>query len=127
LAEAANVGPTVPEILSRWRNYGLFGTNIEGWFTLDPRNMDGILRAISLFGSVIWVQHISNQEERGDARVLCGFHRSLGVNTLEVRGGVDFDWLVKTGAEAYVVIPTILVETDFPSMQYIRYDTLETF
>ena len=124
MAEWAAVGHTVPEILSKWRNYGLFGTNIEGWFTLDPRNLDGILRAIALFGFVLLVVHTYDGPE---VKVLCGFHQSLGVNTLEVGPGIDFEDLVLIGAEAYVVIPTIMVETDFPAMQYIRYDTLETF
>ena len=124
LAEWASVEHNVPAILSKWRNYGIFGTNIEGWFTLDTRNVDGILRAIALFGSVLWVQHT---DAGGEAKVLCGFHQSLGVNTLEVGPGIDFEDLVLTGAEAYVVIPTILVETDHESSSYIRYDTLETF
>ena len=125
LAEWSNVGHTMPEVLSRWRNYGLFGTNIEGWFTLDPRNMDGILRAIALFGSVLWVDR-ADEPWGGEAKVLCGFHRNLGVNTLTVGPGIDFEHLLALGTEAYVVIPTIMVETDHPSTQYIRYDTLET-
>ena len=36
-----NVKHTVPAILSKWRNYGLFGTNIEGWFTALGVNMFG--------------------------------------------------------------------------------------
>ena len=125
LLEWASVGHSVPEILSKWRNYGLFGTNIEGWFTLDPRDTDSILRAISLFGFVLWVEKADFPSE-GEARVLCGFHRSLGVNALDIRRGIDFDHLNALGTEVYVVIPTILVETDHPSTQYIHYNTLET-
>jgi hypothetical protein len=123
LAEWASVEHNIPAILSKWRNYGLFGTNIEGWFTLDTRDTDSILRAIALFGFVLWVQHT---DAGGDAKVLCGFHRSLGVNTLEVGPGIDFEDFVLTGAEAYVVIPTLYVETDHVSSNYLKYDTLET-
>jgi hypothetical protein len=120
MAEWAGVEHNIPAILSKWRNYGLFGTNIEGWFTLDPRNLDGILRAIALFGFVLWV------DSRGEAKVLCGFHTSLGVNTLCISRGLTFDDLILTGSEVYVVIPTIMVETDHPSTSLIKYDTLET-
>lgn len=126
LSEWANVEHSVPAILSKWRNYGIFGTNIEGWFSLDPRDSDSILRAIALFGSVIWVEQ-SDHPEQGDARVLCGFHRNLGINTLDTRHGIDFEHFLALGSEAYVVVPTILAETDHPSMQYVRYNTLETF
>lgn len=117
--EWANVGHTVPEILSKWRNYGLFGTNIEGWFTLDSRDMDSIIRAIALFGFVIAVQG------DGVMGTLCGFHRSLGLHQFGCSRGIQFDNFLPL--EVYVVIPTIYVEADHPSSQYIRYDTLETF
>lgn len=120
LAEAASVDHSIPAILSKWRNYGLFGTNIEGWFTLDTRNMDGILRAIALFGFVLWV------DLSGEAKVLCGFHLSLGINTLEVGYGIHFEHLIGAGSEAYAVIPTIYAELDHPSTQYLKYETLET-
>lgn len=120
LAEGASVKHNVPAILSKWRNYGIFGTNIEGWFTLDTRDTYGIIRAIALFGSVLWV------DLSGDAKVLCGFHQSLGVNTLETGYGIHFEHLLSSGAEVYVVIPTIMAETDHSSMQYLKYETLET-
>ncbi len=123
LSEWASVEHNVPAILSKWRNYGIFGTNIEGWFPLETRNVDGILRAIGMFGFVLWVQHA---DIGGNAKVLCGFHQSLGVNTLEVGPGINFEDLVLTGAEAYVVIPTIMVETDHPSTNLLKYETLET-
>lgn len=122
-SEWANVEHTIPAILSRWRNYGLFGTTIEGWFTLDPRNLDGILRAIHLFGFVLWVR---DGDADGEAQVLCGFHQSLGVNTLNIGRGITFEDLSRNGTEAYVVIPTIMVETDHPSTSLIKYETLET-
>jgi hypothetical protein len=114
-----SVGHTIPEILSKWRNYGLFGTNIEGWFTLDPRNTDAILRAIALFGSVIFF----NGHE---ARVFCGFHRKIGINIFGNNTGLYFEDFKNYDAEVYVVIPTILAETDHPAISYLRYDTLET-
>ena len=126
LSEWASVGHSIPAVLSRWHNYGLFGTNIEGWFPLDPRNTDGLLRAIALFGSVLWVEQDDIPWE-GRARVLCGFHRNLGVNSLDAGPGMSFEHLNTLGVEAYVVIPTILAETDHRSLQYIRYNTLETF
>jgi len=125
LSEWASVEHTIPAILSKWRDYGIFGTNIEGWFSLDTRDTDGILRAIALFGSVLWIEQADLPWE-GDARVLCGFHRNLGVNSLDVGPGIDFEHMNALGAEAYVVVPTILVETDHQSTQYIRYNTLET-
>jgi hypothetical protein len=125
LAEWTNVEHNIPAILSKWRNYGLFGTNIEGWFTLDTRNMDGILRAIALFGSVLWVDRADHPDE-GESRVLCGFHSKLGVNSLDVNPGTDFEHLIALGSEAYVVVPTIMAEIDHHSMQYLKYETLET-
>lgn len=118
-AEWANVGHSMPEILSHWRNYGIFGTNIDGWFTLDPRNTDHILRAIALFGFVLWATE-------GEVKVLCGFHRSLGFHSLGPNGGISFAQFDNTDSEIYVVIPTIYSECDDPSTQYIKYDTLET-
>jgi len=118
--EWANVEHTIPEILSKWRNYGLFGTNIEGWFTLDARDTDSILRAIALFGFVVAFD--------GHAvGTFCGFHRNLGLHQFGCIAGIPFENFDSTHAEVYVVIPTILVETDHSSSQYIRYDTLETF
>jgi len=125
LSEWAAVDHNVPAILSKWRDYGLFGTNIEGWFALDPRDTDSILRAVALFGFVLWVEQ-SGLPMMGEARVLCGFHRALGFNTLNPGRGIDFEHFNVLGAEVYVVIPTIFVETDHPSTQYIHYNTLET-
>ena len=116
--EWANVEHYVPDVLSKWRNYGLFGTNIEGWFKLDPRNSDHILRAIALFGFVLWV-------ELGEVRVLCGFHRNLGLHVFGSEAGTSFSRFGEPSA-IYVVIPTIYVEADFPGLAYLRYDTLET-
>jgi hypothetical protein len=117
--EWADVKHTIPDILSKWRNYGLFGTNIEGWFTLDARDTDSILRAIALFGFVV------AYDGKSAAGTLCGFHRNLGLHQFGCTAGIQFGNLELT--EVYVVIPTIMVESDHPSMQYIRYDTLETF
>lgn len=110
---------TVPAILSKWRNYGLFGTNIEGWFTLDPRDTDAILRAIALFGFVLWFGG-------NEVRVFCGFHRSLGIHVFGNTTGLYFEDLKNTDAEVYVVIPTIMAECEHPSTNFIKYDTLET-
>jgi hypothetical protein len=115
-----NVEHNIPAILAKWRDYGLFGTNIEGWFTLDPRNGDSLLRAIALFGFVLWF-------EGNDVQVLCGFHRSLGINVFNTtQTGRGFKAFQNSNAEVYVVIPTLYVETDHPSTQYLKYDTLET-
>jgi len=114
-----SVDHTVPRILSKWRNYGLFGTNIEGWFTLDPHDMDSMLRAIALFGFVLWV----NEES---VKVLCGFHRKLGINVFGEPSGLHFEDIKNFNAEVYVVIPTIMAECEHQSMQYLHYETLET-
>jgi hypothetical protein len=114
-----NVGHTVPEILSKWRNYGLFGTNIEGWFTLDSVNVDHLLRAIALFGFVIL-----NDGE--DVKTLSGFHRNLGVSVFNYPDNHLMWGDLIYESEIYVVIPTIMVEADHPSVQYLKYSTLET-
>ena len=121
MTEWANVGHTVPEILTKWRDYGLFGTNIAGWFTLDPHNVDDVLRAISIFGFVLWV---GNTYYGPEVKVLCGFHRGLGVNSL--KGACGFENLAFWGTEVYVVVPTIYAELDFPAASLIKYETLET-
>jgi len=118
-SEWANVGHTIPEVLSKWRNYGLFGTNIEGWFTLDYRDTDSILRAIALFGFVV-ASHSASAPG-----TLCGFHRNLGVHQFGCIAGIPFANFNQPLA-VYVVMPTIYVETDHPSTQYIKYETLET-
>jgi hypothetical protein len=115
--EIAQVGGKVHDVLSRWRNYGLLGTNIEGWFKIDPGNTDEILRAIALFGFVLW-------ERGGEVYVMCGFHRNLGIHVFGIDHGMAFGQY--RGASAvYVVVPTIYAELDHPSMQYLKYETLE--
>ena len=114
-----SVGHSVPEILSKWRNYGLFGTNIEGWFTLDPRDGDSMLRAIALFGFLLYFNG-------NEVRVFCGFHRALGINVFGNPTGLYFEDLKNTNAEVYVIVPTIYAELEHKSTQYLKYDTLET-
>ena len=120
ITEWENVGHTVPEILSKWSNYGLFGTNIDGWFTLDPVRED-IARAIQTFGFVIYTR---KDDEGSYARVLCGYHYNLGYSVFGCHHG--YTNLSDENAEVYVVIPTIYAELDHPSMQYLKYETLET-
>ena len=117
--EWREVGHTVPAVLSKWRNYGLFGTNIEGWFTLDPRNTDHLFRAVTLFGFALL-------ENKGEVKILSGFHRNLGINAFNYPNNRVIYDDITSESELYVVIPTIYVELDHKSTNYLKYETLET-
>ena len=70
-------------------------------------------------GFVLWF-------EGNQVKVLCGFHRALGVNMFGEPSGLSFGDLQNLDAEVYVVIPTIYAELDHRSCSLLRYETLET-